>query len=116
MTEYLEKRIRAALHPPLAQALVMVYCRHVCEPIVRTALRRLVASEADLLKQFDSLDELHAEFPFGQLSQLSLTEELKLLYWHNRQLKEAEMLAELRRLCQDDATLLSEFDRLDKGL
>ncbi|HEY9723808.1 MAG TPA: hypothetical protein V6D47_17485 [Oscillatoriaceae cyanobacterium] len=115
MTEYLEKLIRAALHPPLAQALVMVYCRHVCEPEIRAHLRRLVAHEPELLKQFDSLDELHAEFPFGQLSRLSLDEELKLLYWHNRQLRESEMLTEIRRLCWNNASLLGEFDRLDKG-
>jgi hypothetical protein len=99
--------------PALGQALVMIYCRHLCEPEVRREMRALVAGEYEVLKQFDALDELHAEYPFGELSRFTLREELSLLYWHNRQLGETEMLEQLRMLSKKDERLLKLFDRMD---
>lgn len=113
MGEFLERVIPEALSSELGQALVIIYCRHLCEPDFRTQMRRLVAHEPEVLRQFDALDELHAEFPFQRLSRFSFEEELELLYWHNRQLESAEFLAEMRRLCRHEAALLARFDQMD---
>ena len=113
MGEYLERVIPEALSPALSQALILIYCRHLAQPEFRRDLRALVFRDAETLRQFDALDELHAEYPFTQLSQFSLQEELGLLYWHNRQRGEEDMLRQLRTLCRDDVGILALFDKFD---
>ena len=112
--EYLGRRVREALEPDLAQALAMVYCRHVCRGTAKAALRTLVAGERALLAEFDALDALHAEIPFQDLAHLSVREELELLYWHEVQRDARANLGQLRRLCAKDPALAHAFDRLDR--
>lgn len=113
MAEFLERIIPEALDPALSQALILIYCRHLAQPEFRRDLRSLVTADRETLRQFDALDELHAEYPFTQLSQFTLEEELGLLYWHNRQLCEAVMMRQLRVLCRDNPKILALFDQFD---
>lgn len=113
MTEYLERVIPEALSASLSQALILIYCRHLAQPDFRRDLRALVLRDAETLRQFDALDELHAEYPFTQLSHFNLQEELGLLYWHNRQIGEEGMLRQLRMLCRDRSGILALFDKFD---
>lgn len=76
---YLERRVREALGTDLAQALVMVYCRHIWHPADLATLRAVAAEEPAILAQFDALDALHAEIPFQDLAHLPLAEELAFL-------------------------------------
>lgn len=113
MAEFLERVIPEALSAALSQALILIYCRHLAQPDFRRDLRALVIRDAETLRQFDALDELHAEYPFTQLSQFNLQEELGLLYWHNRQIGEADMMRQLRMLCTERPTVLELFDKFD---
>lgn len=113
MGEYLERVIPEALSLALSQALILIYCRHLAQPEFRRDLRALVYRDAETLRQFDALDELHAEYPFTQLSHFNLQEELGLLYWHNRQIGEEDMLRQLRNLCGDRHGLMELFDKFD---
>lgn len=110
---YLERVVAAAVSPEMGQALVIIYCRHLCDARARSELRALVGHAPEVLKQFDALDELHAEYPFTKLSQFTIDEELALLYWNHRQQGTAEMMEELRRLCRVRLALLERFDQLD---
>ena len=63
----LEHVIDEALCPELAQALAMLYCRHLGQPEARRTLRLMALDEPELTWQFDALDELHARHPFRDL-------------------------------------------------
>ena len=113
MAEYLEMVVREAVSPELGQALVMMYCRFLCQPEACQALRAMLSEECELLRQFDALDELHADFPFTHLNPASLDNELAALYAHNAQLGAADTLRQLRMLCRHDPILIAAFDRAD---
>ncbi len=110
---FLERVVGEAVSPELAQALVMLYCRHLDHPNSRQTLRRMVHEEAELLRQFDALDELHADFPFAKQEHVSLLDELLLLYRHNAQMGAQPMLRQLRVLCRDHERLLAAFNQND---
>jgi hypothetical protein len=114
MSNYLELVVREAVCPELAQALVMMYCRFLCQPGACQALRAMLSEEKDVVRQLDALDELHADFPFTHLNPTSLDEELTTLYVHNWQLGSTDMLRQLRMLCRHDPYLLAAFDRYDE--
>lgn len=115
MTEYMERVVREAVCPELAQALVMMYCRFLCQPDACQALRAMLSDEPEVLRQLDALDDLHADFPFTHLNPSSLDEELATLYWHNVQLDSADILRQMRMLCRHDPILLVAFDRHDEA-
>ena len=112
--EFLEFRVREALGADLAQALVMIYCRHLGHAPAQAALRAMVAGERTILGEFDALDALHAEVPFQDLAHLTLREEIELVYWHQLQLSAWGNIGQLRRLCAHDPALTTAFDRLDR--
>lgn len=109
----LEHIVDEALCPELAQALVMIYCRHLGHPHARGTLRRMAVSQRELASQFDALDELHARHPFAPLGREALDEELRLLYRHNVQLGAPRVLRQLRRLASGEALLIAAFDEED---
>lgn len=109
----LEYVVDEALCPELAQALVMIYCRHLGQPDARRTLRAMAAEQSAVLHQFDALDELHARHPFAALDRGALIEELRMLYRHNVALGAPVVLRQLRRLACRDADLLAVFDRED---
>ncbi|MDB5099778.1 MAG: hypothetical protein JWM80_4199 [Cyanobacteria bacterium RYN_339] len=110
----LEFRIDEALCPELAQALVMLYCRHLGQPEARRTLRIMAMEQPELGRQFDALDELHARHPFRDLGRDALQEELRMLYRHHVALDAPRVVRQLRRLCQHEATLLAQFDAFDR--
>lgn len=112
--EYVEVRVREAVRGDLAQALVMIYCRHVCHAPAKAAMRAMAQRERALLAEFDALDALHAEVPFRDLAHLSVREELELLYWHQLQQGAWGNVGQLRRLCAHDPALSTAFERLDR--
>ncbi len=112
--KFVERRVREAMRGDLAQALVMIYCRHVCHAPAKAAMRAMANGEGAILAEFDALDELHAEVPFQDLAHLTVREEIELLYWHQAQLGVAANIGQLRRLCAQDPALTTAFDRLDR--
>ena len=82
MADYMELVVREAVCPELAQALVMMYCRFLCQPQACQALRAMLSDEPEVLRQLDALDELHADFPFTHVNRASLDTELANLYGH----------------------------------
>lgn len=112
--EYVEVRVREAVRGDLAQALVMIYCRHVCHPPAKAAIRAMAQREPALIAEFDALDALHADVPFQDLAHLTVREELELLYWHQIQQGEWANVGQLRRLCAHDPALTTAFERLDR--
>ena len=112
--QYVEVRVREALRGDLAQALVMIYCRHLHHPPAMAAMRAMAARERAILAEFDALDALHEEVPFQDLAHLTVREELELLYWHQVQLRAWTNVGQLRRLCAHDPALTTAFDRLDR--
>lgn len=114
MADYMELVVREAVCPELAQALVMMYCRFLCQPEACQALRAMLSEEKEVLRQLDALDDLHADFPFTHLNPASLDEELATLYWHNVQLSSLDILRQMRMLCRHDPYLLAAFDRHDE--
>lgn len=113
MADYMEIVVREAVCPELAQALVMMYCRFLCQPEACQALRAMLSDEPEVTRQFDALDDLHADFPFTHVNRSSLDEEIATLYWHNVQLGAEAILRQLRMLCRHDPILLAAFDRHD---
>lgn len=112
--EFVEVRVREALRADLAQALVMIYCRHLHHAPAKAALRAMAAGERAILAEFDALDDLHAQVPFQDLAHLTVREEIELLYWHQVQLGAAMNVGQLRRLCAHDPALVTAFERLDR--
>ena len=110
---FVERVVPEAVSPDLAQALVMLYCRHLDHPTARQTLRRMVQDDAALLRQFDALDELHADFPFAKQEHVSLFDELMLLYRHNAQMGALSMLRQLRLLCSECEPLTRAFCHFD---
>jgi hypothetical protein len=113
MPEFIERVVREAVGSELAQALVMIYCRRLCQADDRVALRDLLADEPELLRQLDALDTLHAEYPFTQIQGGSLDEELVLLYRHHLALGDHPFARQLRALCGRRPELLAAFDGSD---
>jgi hypothetical protein len=107
----LEHLIDEALCPELAQALVMLYCRHLGQPEARRTLRLMALDEPELTWQFDALDELHARHPFRDLGRDALATELRWLYRHHH--ATPRVLRQLRRLCRHEPALVSGFDQED---
>jgi hypothetical protein len=85
--DWVEHLVDEALCPELAQALVMIYCRHLGDPEARSTLRGMTGNQTMLIQQYDALDALHARHPFAPLGLESLLNELKLLYRHIVQLQ-----------------------------
>lgn len=115
MAEYMEMVVREAVCPELGQALVMMYCRFLCQPDACRALRAMLSDEREVLRQLDALDDLHTDFPFTHLNPASLDEELATLYWHNAQLGATDITRQMRMLCRHDPILLTAFDRHDEA-
>jgi hypothetical protein len=111
--KFMERRVQEALGGELAQALVMIYCRHLHHPPAMAAMRAMAQGERAILAEFDALDALHAEVPFQDLGHLTVREELELLYWHQVQRGAHANVGQLRRLCAHDPALTTAFARLD---
>jgi hypothetical protein len=110
----LEHVIDEALCRELAQALVMLYCRHLSQPEARRTLRLMVLGHPDVTRQFDDLDELHARHPFRELGKDALPAELRMLYRYHLQQPIPGVLRQLRRLGRHDPDLIAAFDGLDR--
>jgi hypothetical protein len=110
----LEYVVDEALCPELAQALVMIYCRHLGDPEARATLRAMAGEQEMLVRQYDSLDDVHAKHPFAPLGRSALLHELQLLYRHNVQLGAKPVLRQLRHLSRREASLIAAFDLEDQ--
>lgn len=114
MGDFLERLVREALCPELVHALVTIYCKRLSQPQQRAGLRALLADCPEVLREFDALDALHAEYPFTQIAAGTLEEELALLYRHHRPLGNPALLRQLRALCEPFPALTSVFMQMDE--
>jgi hypothetical protein len=111
----LEHVVDEALCQDLAQALVMIYCRHLGQPEARRTLRLMATDAPGLAAQFDDLDELHARHPFQELGRGALVAELRMLYRHHLQGGHANVVRQLRRVSRWEPGLLAAFDLEDQA-
>lgn len=110
MEGYLERVVGEALCAELAQSLVMIYCRYLCHAEARQALRCMMADEPEVLRQFDALDELHAEYPFTPYAASTWRVDLAQLVQHNLELGSELFASQLQRLCERVPRSLADLD------
>ena len=113
----IEHRIEEGLCPELAQAMALIYCRHMVSAESRAMLRAMAEGRPELLAQFDSLDELHNRHPFEDPGGHALREELQMLYVHHlSRVGASHALRQLRRLGRVDECLIAMFDEIERDL